>query len=192
MIKDRLEIKAFYKGKEVKIIQLQHLPYFFKALSVLSSKWKIEPFTKLWCTDEKNQPTHLSLSIMIYLTYKYKFGKGYDVNIKRFKNEILLKTSNPKVFLMESDYLTLSSSEFDSAMAYLKEINFIEENSRGGYININNSIIKHCVRMGDYLFNTDYCKQSFEENTHYFGDSNSFEHSQAFKQRKKFNNKGLN
>ena len=83
-------------------------------------------------------------------------------------------------------------TEFDSAMAYLKEINFIEENSRGGYININNSIIKHCVRMGDYLFNTDYCKQSFEENTHYFGDSNSFEHSQAFKQRKKFNNKGLN
>jgi hypothetical protein len=28
MIKDRLKIKAFYKGKEVKIIKLQHLNFF--------------------------------------------------------------------------------------------------------------------------------------------------------------------
>ena len=29
MIKNELTIKAFYKGKEVKIIQLQHLNFFF-------------------------------------------------------------------------------------------------------------------------------------------------------------------
>ncbi len=44
MIKNGLTIKAFYKGKEVKIIQLQNLNFFFSGLATLSSKWKIEPF----------------------------------------------------------------------------------------------------------------------------------------------------
>ncbi len=54
MIKNGLTIKAFYKGKEVKIIQLQHLHFFFKGLSTLSSEWKVEPFKKLWedCEDD--------------------------------------------------------------------------------------------------------------------------------------------
>ena len=54
MIKNELTIKAFYKGKEVKIIQLQHLNFFFSGLSTLSSKWKVEPFKKLWkdCEDD--------------------------------------------------------------------------------------------------------------------------------------------
>jgi hypothetical protein len=192
MIKDKLDIKAFFKGKEIKIVPLKNIPNFFNALSVLSYKWKVEPFTKLWCSDVKNEINRLSLSVIIYLIYKYKFGKGYDVNIKKLKNEILLKTSNPKVFLMDSDYLTLSSSEFNSAIAYLKKINFIEENSRGGYININNSIIKYCSRMGDYLFNTDYCKESFKENTHYFGDHSSTEHYIASQEREQINEESLN
>jgi hypothetical protein len=40
------------------------------------------------------------------------------------------KTKNPKVLLLESDYLTLTSSKFDSAISYLNNIGFIKTNSR--------------------------------------------------------------
>ena len=193
MIKDRLTRQAFYKGKEIKIIELENLSFFFKGLSVLSEEWKIEPFTKLWGENAIDKKiTHSSLNMMIYLIYKIHFGKGGDINIKRFKNELLFKNKNPKVFLMESDYLTLSNSEFNSAISYLNQINFININSHNSYFNINNTIIKYCIRLGDYLFETDYCKKSFERNTHYFGDSNSFEHHRAFEERKELNSRSLN
>ena len=191
MIKDGLTIKAFNKGKEIKIIELNHLPYFFKGLDTLANRWKVEPFTKLWGVDHIDDTVHHSLSVMIYLIYKIHFGKGWDVNIKRFKNELLFKTKYSKVFLMESDYLTLSHNQFNSALSYLNQIGFIHIDSRNNYFNVNNNIIKYCIRLGDYLFETDYCKKSFDRNTHYFGDSNSFEHSRAYEERKEITKRSL-
>jgi|DEB0MinimDraft_4_1074332.scaffolds.fasta_scaffold10433_3 hypothetical protein len=191
MIKDGLTIKAFHKGKEIKVIELKHLPYFFKGLDTLANRWKVDPFTKLWGVDHMDDTIHHSLSVMIYLIYKVHFGKGWNVNIKRFKNELLYRTRHPKVFLMESDYLNLNRSQIDSALSYLKQIGFIHTDSYNRTLNINNSILKYCIRLGDYLFNSYYCQKSFERNTHYFGDSNSFEHSKAYEERKEITKRSL-
>jgi hypothetical protein len=40
MIKDELDIKAFYKGKEVKIIELHHLGFFIVDLQLLQLNGK--------------------------------------------------------------------------------------------------------------------------------------------------------
>ena len=65
MIKDGLDIKAFYKGKEVRVIPLKNLNHFFNGLSVLSDKWKIKPFTHLWGQEIGNETNHAALTIMI-------------------------------------------------------------------------------------------------------------------------------
>ena len=192
MIKDRLNIKAFHNGKEIKIIQLENLNFFFDGLYTLANKWKVKPFTELWGKNSSKRINYYALNVMMYLIYKIHFGKGWEINIKRFKNELLFKTKTPKVFLMESDYLTLSSSEFDSAISYLNQIGFIKINSHKSYFNIDNTIVKYCIRLGDYLFHTKYCEKSFERNTHYFGSSNSIEHREAYRERKEIDERSLN
>jgi hypothetical protein len=159
--------------------------------STLANKWKVEPFTKLWGKKSLNRTDHSALNVIMYLIYKLHFGKGWEINIKRFKNELLFKTKNPKVLLLESDYLTLTSSKFDSAISYLKNIGFIKTNSRNSYFDIDNTIVKYCIRLGDYLFHTDYCERSFKENSHYFGGSNSIEHQRAYKERKQMSEGSL-
>ena len=191
MIKNGLDIRAFHRGKEIKIIELENLYFFFDGLSTLANKWKVEPFTKLWGKKSLNRTDHSALNVIMYLIYKLHFGKGWEINIKRFKNELLFKTKNPKVLLLESDYLTLTSSKFDSAISYLKNIGFIKTNSRNSYFDIDNTIVKYCIRLGDYLFHTDYCERSFKENSHYFGGSNSIEHQSAYKERKQMSEGSL-
>ena len=192
MIKDGLTIRAFHKDKEIKIIELENLHFFFDGLHTLANEWKVEPFTKLWGKKSLNRTDHFALNVIMYLIYKLHFGKGWEINIKRFKNELLFKTKNPKVLLLESDYLTLTSSKFDSAISYLKNIGFIKTNSRNSYFDIDNTIVKYCIRLGDYLFHTDYCERSFKENSHYFGGSNSIEHQRAYKERKQMSEGSLN
>lgn len=191
MIKNGLDIRAFHRGKEIKIIELENLHFFFEGLDTLANKWKVEPFTKLWGKKSLNRTNHSALNVILYLIYKIHFGKGWEINIKRFKNEVLFKTKNPKVLLLESDYLTLTSSEFDSAISYLKNIGFIKTNSRNRYFDINNTIVKYCIRLGDYLFHTDYCERSFRENSHYFGGSSSIQHQRAYKERKQMSEGSL-
>jgi len=191
MIKDGLTIRAFYKDKEIKIIELQNLSFFFDGLHTLANEWKVEPFTRLWGKKSLNRTDHSALNVIMYLIYKLHFGKGWEINIKRFKNELLFKTKNPKVFLLESDYLTLTSSKFDSAISYLNNIGFIKTNSRNRYFDIDNTIVKYCIRLGDYLFHTDYCERSFKENSHYFGGSSSIEHQRAYKERKQMSEGSL-
>jgi len=192
MIRDGLTIKAFYKGKEVKIIQLQHLHFFFKGIYTLSSKWKIEPFKKLW-KDCKDDLKYHAMTIFIGLLYEDMCTKrGWEVNYKRFKNEMLLKNKNPKVFLLESDYLTIPDNEFDNAFRLLKSVGFIEQGSHPSYIRLNNSPMGYNRKLGNYLFNTDYAQKSIERNTHYFGDHTSHEHLEAFQERKQMNNRTLN
>ena len=191
MIKNGLDIRAFHRGKEIKIIELENLHFFFDGLHTLANEWKVEPFTKLWGKKSLNRTDHSALNVIMYLIYKLHFGKGWEINIKRFKNELLFKTKNPKVLLLESDYLTLTSSKFDSAVSYLKNIGFIKTNSRNSYFDIDNTIVKYCIRLGDYLFHTDYCERSFKENSHYFGGSNSIEHQRAYKERKQMSEGSL-
>ena len=139
MIKDGLTIKAFYKGKEVKIMQLQNLPYFFSGLSTLSEEWEVAPFKKLW-SEYKGDLKYHAMTILIGLIYKNMCTKkGWEVNYKRFKNEMLLKHKNSKVFMLESDYLTIPDNKFDDAYRLLKKCDFIRQGSSYGYIEINNT-----------------------------------------------------
>ena len=192
MIKDEITIKAFYKGKEVKIIELQHLSFFHSGLYTLGNEWRVKPFDVLM-EDVSNENTLAALNIMIGLIHKDMCTKnGYEVNLKRFKNEMLLKNKNPKVFLMESDYLKIPDNDFDNGIMFLKKIGFIKTEYHHSYIQINNSIIDYCRKLGNYLFNTDYAQKSIERNTHYFGDHSSVDHYKASKERKQINNKNLN
>lgn len=192
MIKNGLTIKAFYKGQEVKIIQLQNLNFFFSGLATLSSKWKVEPFKKLWedCEDDLKYD---AMTIFIGLLYKDMCTKrGWEVNYKRFKNEMLLKNKYPKVFMLESDYLTIPKNKFDNAFRLLKKCGFIEQGSHPSYIRLNNSPMGYNRKLGNYLFNTEYAQKSIERNTHYFGDHTSSDHYEAFQERKQINNRTLN
>jgi len=63
MIKDELEIKAFYKGKEVKIIELHHLSFFHSGLITLARKWKVKPFDVLM-EDVSDETTQAALLII--------------------------------------------------------------------------------------------------------------------------------
>ena len=191
MIKNEITIKAFYKGKEVKIIELQHLSFFHSGLYTLANEWKVKPFDVLM-EDVSNETTLAALNIMIGLIHKDMFTKMYVVNLKRFKNEMLLKNKNPKVFLMESDYLKIPDNDFDNGIMFLKKIGFIKTEYHHSYIQINNSIIDYCRKLGNYLFNTDYAQKSIERNTHYFGDHSSVDHYKASKERKQINDKSLN
>jgi hypothetical protein len=192
MIKDELDIKAFYKGKEVKIIELHHLGFFYSGLTTLATKWKVKPFDVLM-KDVSDETTQAALNIMIGLIYKDMCTKsGPVINLKKFKNEMLLKNKKPKVFLMESDYLKIPDNDFDNGMGFLKKIGFIGQDTYHNYIAINNSIMDYCRKLGNYLFNTWYCQESFKRNTHYFGDHNSYDHYRASQERKQISNKTLN
>ena len=192
MVKDELEIKAFYKGKEVKIIELHHLSFFHSGLITLARKWKVKPFDVLM-EDVSDETTQAAFNIMIGLIYKDMCTKsGYEVNLKKFKNEMLLKNKKPKVFLMESDYLKIPDNHFDNGIRFLKKIGFIKTGYHHSYIQINNSIMDYCRKLGNYLFDTWYCQESFKRNTHYFGDHNSYDHYKASQERKQINNKTLN
>jgi hypothetical protein len=67
MIKDGLTIRAFHKDKEIKIIELENLYFFFDGLSTLANKWKVEPFTKLWGKKSLNRTDHSALNVIMYL-----------------------------------------------------------------------------------------------------------------------------
>ena len=192
MIKDGLKIKTFYKGKEVKIIQLHHLNFFFSGLYTLSSKWKIEPFKKLWNDCEDDLKYH-AMTIFIGLLYKDMCtNRGWEVNYKRFKNEMLLKNKNPKVFLLESDYLTIPDNKFDNAFRLLKSVGLVKQGSHHSYVQLIHTGCNYNRKLGNYLFNTEYAQRSIRENTHYFGDHTSNEHYKAFEQRKEISFRSLN
>jgi len=207
MIQNKLTIKAFYQGKEVKIIPLKNIGYFFDGLDTLSRKWQIKPFLKLWNDENGDQTNQAALIILIGLLYKNMCTKkGFEVNAKRFKNEMLLKNKNPKVFLLEADYFNFNdladsfSGEadegdvviaadhlFDSALKKLKKFDLIERGSRHGYIRLADQYSDYCEKLGNYLFDTEYARNSIKRNTHYFGSSNGYDHSIALKERKLIN-----
>lgn len=190
MIKDGLTIKAFYKNKEVKIIELHHINYFFDGLFTLKDEWKIEPFVKLW--QEPSEIRYMAMTLLIGLLHKDMCNKTWEVNEKRFKNEMLLRNKKPKVFLLESDYLTVPKNQFDNALRLLKFVGLVRNGSHHSYIRLNDVHVGYCRKLGNYLFNTEYCKRSFENNRHYFGSHSSYEHRKAYLERSEIDTKVLN
>lgn len=181
MIKDKITIRAFYQGKEIKIIPLKNIGYFFNGLDTLGRKWKVKPFTHL--LDFENKINTASLSILIGLLYKRTVSNVFRFNKKRFKDEMLLKNKKPKVFLLETDYLTIPENIYDEALEKLKKIELIEINPFYDYMVLSDQYSDYCGKLANYLFNTEYARNSIKNNTHYFGSSSECDHSIALKER---------
>tara|TARA_R110002153_G_scaffold5813_1_gene26865 strand:+ start:627 stop:1205 length:579 start_codon:yes stop_codon:yes gene_type:complete len=185
MIQNKLTIKAFYQGKEIKIIPLKNIGYFFDGLDTLGRKWKVKPFTYL--LDFTKEINNASLSILIGLLYRRTVRNVFRFNKKRFKNEMLLKNKKPTVFLLETDYLTIPETIYDEAFEKLKKIGLIETDSFYDYMVLSDEHSDYCGKLANYLFNTEYARNSIKRNTHYFGSSSSYNHSIALEERKLIN-----
>ena len=84
-----LKVKVFANGIRVKELELKNLRYFFRGMDVLANKWKINSFTKIQKIKDPDL-IQAAYVILIGLIYKYMCTKkGWEVNKKRFKNEIL-------------------------------------------------------------------------------------------------------
>tara|TARA_R110001632_G_scaffold76621_1_gene173781 strand:+ start:777 stop:1355 length:579 start_codon:yes stop_codon:yes gene_type:complete len=185
MIQNKLTIKAFYQGKEIKIIPLKNIGYFFDGLDTLGRKWKVKPFTYL--LDFTKEINNASLSILIGLLYRRTVRNVFRFNKKRFKNEMLLKNKKPTVFLLEADYLTIPETIYDEALEKLKKIGLIETDQFYDYMVLSDEHSDYCGKLANYLFNTEYARNSIKRNTHYFGSSSSYNHSIALEERKLIN-----
>ena len=185
MIQNKLTIKAFYQGKEIKIIPLKNIGYFFDGLDTLGRKWKVKPFTYL--LDFTKEINNASLSILIGLLYRRTVGNVFRFNKKRFKNEMLLKNKKPTVFLLETDYLTIPETIYDEAFEKLKKIGLIETDPFYDYMVLSDEHSDYCGKLANYLFNTEYARNSIKRNTHYFGSSGGYDHSIALKERQLIN-----
>ena len=185
MIQNKLTIKAFYQGKEIKIIPLKNIGYFFDGLDTLGRKWKVKPFTYL--LDFTKEINNASLSILIGLLYRRTVRNVFRFNEKRFKNEMLLKNKKPTVFLLEADYLTIPETIYDEALEKLKKIGLIETDQFYDYMVLSDEHSDYCGKLANYLFNTEYARNSIKRNTHYFGSYSDYDHSIAFKERQLIN-----
>ena len=185
MIQNKLTIKAFYQGKEIKIIPLKNISYFFDGLDTLGRKWKVKPFTYL--LDFTKEINNASLSILIGLLYRRTVRNVFKFNKKRFKNEMLLKNKKPTVFLLEADYLTIPETIYDEALEKLKKIGLIETDQFYDYMVLSDEHSDYCGKLANYLFNTEYARNSIKRNTHYFGSYSDYDHSIAFKERQLIN-----
>ena len=185
MIQNKLTIKAFYQGKEIKIIPLKNIGYFFDGLDTLGRKWKVKPFTYL--LDFTKEINNASLSILIGLLYRRTVRNVFRFNKKRFKNEMLLKNKKPTVFLLEADYLTIPETIYDEALEKLKKIGLIETDPFYDYMVLSDEHSDYCGKLANYLFNTEYARNSIKRNTHYFGSYSDYDHSIAFKERQLIN-----
>ena len=101
-----LKVKVFANGIRVKELELKNLRYFFRGMDVLSNKWKINSFTKIQKIKDPDL-IQAAYVILIGLIYKYMCTKkGWEVNKKRFKNEILLKNKSSFIFVRDRDWET--------------------------------------------------------------------------------------
>jgi len=181
-----LKIKAYSNGREVKkIIELHHLHCFFEGMGVLSREWKITPFTMMEDIARKDPDLeHAATLILIGLLYKSMCtNKGWEVQLKRFKNQMLLKSKASFIFTMHGEFQEIEEFYFDKALAFLKKIGLVGTGSHGAYIKIA-SHSDYCHKLGNYLFDTPYVRESFKRNTHYFGGHNSLEHEKAYRELK--------
>lgn len=194
MISEKLKIKtqAHYEKNNIKVVDLQNLRYFFDGVYVLANKWNYKSFNELYKLKDKDLKYNAYNILIGLLYYNMCTPKGYEVNLKRFKNNLLLKNKYSLLFRMEGEILEVSEHCFDKTIKWLKENDFITKGSHPTYIEINNHLSDKLQKLGNYLFNTKYAQKSIKENTHYFG--NPFKKSKtdvAFEERAKINTKRL-
>jgi len=180
-----LKIKAYSDGREVKIVELHHLPFYFDGMGVLSREWKITPFTMMEEIAKEDGDLHHAITlVLIGLLYKSMCTKkGWEVQLERFKNQMLLKSKASFIFTMHGEFQEIEEFYFDKALAFLKKIGLVGTGSHGAYIKIA-SHSDYCHKLGNYLFDTPYVRESFKRNTHYFGGHNSLEHEKAYRELK--------
>jgi hypothetical protein len=154
-------------------------------MGVLSREWKITPFTMMEDIARKDPDLeHAATLILIGLLYKSMCtNKGWEVQLKRFKNQMLLKSKASFIFTMHGEFQEIEEFYFDKAIAFLKKIGLVGTGSHGAYIKIA-SHSDYCHKLGNYLFDTPYVRESFKRNTHYFGGHNSLEHEKAYRELK--------
>ena len=129
-----LEVKVYSNGIRVKVIELKNIRYFFRGMSVLADKWKIKPFIKIRQIKDPDL-TQAAYDILIGLIYKYMCAKrGWEVNEKRFKNQMLLKNKSAFIFDMQGEFQEVEEKHFNEAMRLLKEYDLIKTGSHGSYI----------------------------------------------------------
>lgn len=187
-----LDIKVFYNGKKVKVIELKNLKFFFEGMETLSNEWKVKPFVHIW-KNISRETYYAAFIIVVGLIYKDMCTKkGWEVNSKRFKNEMLLKNKNPKVFSLKSEYLIIEDHLYGDAFSILEKIGLIVQGSHRSYIRLNDKYSDYCRKLGNYLFDTSYAQKSIKDNRHYFGGHTSFEHEIAARQRKQISERELN
>ena len=185
MKQNKIEKKAYYNDREVKIIELQNIPYFFFGLQVLDSKWGIKHFVEIKKIKDENLKDYV-YKVLIGLIYKRMCCKrGWEVNFKRFKNQMLYKTKAAFIFSIQGELQEIQDEDcFDKAVDFLKKIKLIKTGSHHSYIELYGPT-DYCQKLGNYLFNTWYCQESFKRNSHYFGDHSSGEHERAYEERLK-------
>jgi|TARA_B110000977_G_scaffold26969_1_gene33835 hypothetical protein len=179
-----LEVKVYSNGIRVKVIELKNIRYFFRGMSVLADKWKIKPFIKIRQIKDPDL-TQAAYDILIGLIYKYMCAKrGWEVNEKRFKNQMLLKNKSAFIFDMQGEFQEVEEKHFNEAMRLLKEYDLIKTGSHSSYIKLNNTHLDYCCKLGNYLFDTKYAQESIKDNTHYFGDHSSLDHERAYREKR--------
>ena len=164
IIKKKIELCSFrYKNLDLELIKLSE-----KELQALYQ------FFIKFDDDEK-------------VFFPFPLFKPIDITFEELKQKY-------KNYLSENTrvYFVLLLKNKLIGLTLLKKIGFIKTGYHHSYIQINNSIMGYCRKLGNYLFDTWYCQESFKRNTHYFGDHNSYNHYKAAQERKQISNKTLN
>jgi hypothetical protein len=189
----KIKTKAYFNEREIKIIKLKNLSFFFDGLRTLERKWRIYPFVKM--NEIKNRELqHCIYNILIGLIYKRMCcERGWEVNLKRFKNQMTYKSNASFIFDIDGEPQEIDEKYFDEGIKFLKDIGLIETGYHHSYIRLDGPV-DYCQKLGNYLFDTDYGQRSIKNNTHYFGSHTSYQHEKAYQERlrKPRNNELLN
>jgi len=188
MHSEKLKIKtqAHYGKNNVKVIDLQNSRYFFNGLYVLAKKWNYKSFNNLLELKNKDLQWNAFTIFIGVLYYNMCVPKGWRVNFKRFKNNLLLKNKHSVMFRFDGEVQEVSEHHFDKAIEWLKKNGLIQQSSAHyTYIELGQKFWDYSRKLGNYLFNTEYAQRSIEKNRHYFGslDSESKE-EKAYAERK--------
>jgi len=170
----KIETKAHYGKNNVRIVDLQNSRYFFEGLYVLAHKWKYKTFKDLLDLKDKDFQWNVFTIFIGILYYNMCVPKGYRINSKRFKNNLLLKHKYSTLFRFDGEIQEISEHHFDDAVKWLKEKGLIQNSSAHyTYIELGQKFWDYSQKLGNYLFNTQYAQRSIKKNTHYFGSLHS-------------------
>ena len=170
----KIETKAHYGKNNIKIVDLQNSRYFFEGLHVLAHKWNIKEFKDLLDLKDKDLQWNVFTIFIGILYYNMCVPKGYRINSKRFKNNLLLKHKYSTLFRFDGEIQEISERHFDDALKWLKEKGLIQNSSAHyTYIELGQKFWDYSRKLGNYLFNTEYAQRSIKKNTHYFGSPHS-------------------